>query len=148
MLPITIIEPTASNAMPDTPFPLVQPSAMFAPNTIINPPTKAIIARCQNDLIFAAIAHTGEILALLDFARVAETYAPIKIPNTKPNCHQCFSAKKHWLAILWYCVSAKKFNKEQATLLKECELPMEACSSKNIGICNRPIIMPAKYGDQ
>lgn len=92
---ITIIEPTDKSAMPEIPFPLVHPSAIRAPKSIINPPQNAMRDRLDNVAIDVAFVQIGEKLDLLVLAKDEEMYAPKNIPKIRPNCHQCFSIGKH-----------------------------------------------------
>ena len=58
--------------MPEIPFPLVHPSAMRAPMSIINPPQNAMTDRLDKDVIDVAFVHTGEKFVLLVFDSVEE----------------------------------------------------------------------------
>ena len=69
---ITIMEPTERSDMPEIPFPLVQPSAMRAPKSIIKPPQNAMIILVDNFDIDATFVQTGEKFFLLVCASVEE----------------------------------------------------------------------------
>ena len=51
--------------MPEIPLPLVHPSAIRAPISIINPPQNAMSDLFVKEVIDVALVHTGEKLFLL-----------------------------------------------------------------------------------
>ena len=74
------IEPTASWAMPERPWPLVQPSAIRAPNSIRNPAANATAWRRAGAAVPSARAQMGEIAWRRAPDSFIEMSAPIAIP--------------------------------------------------------------------
>lgn len=123
---MTIIDPIDSNEIPEIPFPLVHPSAMRAPRSMINPPQKATIDRWVSVVVPVVFCQIGENDFLRIPDNVEESHAPPTIPKTNPSCHQCLSTGKQLLDI---CCASRCLNqeiREHAMPLKETELPIEA----------------------
>ena len=66
------MDPIDSSDIPEMPLPLVQPSAIRAPNNIMNPPQKAINDLLKSVVIDAALVHAGEKFLRLVLDHVEE----------------------------------------------------------------------------
>src|SRR5262249_54061590 len=82
------VDPTANCATPDNPWPLVQPSAIRAPNSMMKPPTKATTQRLAGDDEPSARCQIGEIGWRLAPDSRIDMNAPMAMPTTSATCHQ------------------------------------------------------------